>query len=279
MSSRNGLAKLAEKVARVAEYFVGLSSQNYSSAERRSLLRARRTDGQHAKLFNYRVTYINEGAYQLLLREIFFKGEYAFQAQTDAPVILDCGANIGMATLYFKHIYPAARITSFEADPATAAVLQQNVEQNRLQDVTAYNLMLSNAEGEHVFYTGADLGGRLSMSANPGRISNSREIIVKAGKLSNFIDGPIDLLKLDVEGAEWDVMSDLRASGKMPLIRRMVIEYHHKIGGQASCFAAFLRMLEEEGFEYQLAAAGCDPISRQDVYQDILIGAYRAQRA
>jgi hypothetical protein len=34
-------------------------------------------------------------------------------------------------------------------------------------------------------------------------------------------------------------------------------------------------LLEEEGFEYQLSAAGCDPITRQGVYQDILIGAYR----
>jgi hypothetical protein len=113
------------------------------------------------------------------------------------------------------------------------------------------------------------------MSANPERTSNCREIIVKAGKLSAYIDGPVDLVKLDVEGAEWDVMTDLKNSGKLSLIRRLIIEYHHKIGSQASCLGRFLSLLEEEGFEYQIAAAGCDPIARQGVYQDILIGAYR----
>jgi hypothetical protein len=70
-------------------------------------------------------------------------------------------------------------------------------------------------------------------------------------------------------------MTDLKSSGKIALIRRMIIEYHHKIGSQASCLGRFLSLLEEEGFEYQIAAAGCDRIARKGVYQDILIGAYR----
>jgi len=55
----------------------------------------------------------------------------------------------------------------------------------------------------------------------------------------------------------------------------MVIEYHHKIDGQSSCLARFLGLLEQEGFEYQLAALGCAPITRQEVFQDMLIGVYR----
>jgi FkbM family methyltransferase len=269
----------AFKIARVAEFSGSILRQNYTAGERLSLVRARRTRGHDVNLLNYRVSYLAEGSYQLLLREIFFREEYKFEAETDAPVILDCGANIGMATLFFKRIYPKACISSFEADPATASVLRQNVEQNHLQDVMVHNLMLCNTEGDHPFYTGADEAGILSMSANPNRTSNHREIIVKAGKLSSYINGPIDFLKLDVEGAEWDVMTDLKSSGKLSLIRSMVIEYHHKIGGQASCLARFLGLLEEEGFEYQIAAAGCDPITRKGVYQDVLIGAYRQQPA
>jgi FkbM family methyltransferase len=194
-------------------------------------------------------------------------------------VILDCGANIGLATLFFKHLYPKSRITSFEADPTTASTLQKNIEQNHLQDVSAYNLFLSDTEGDYPFYVAANVAGSLRMSADPSRISKHREIIVKAGKLSHYIEGPVDLLKMDVEGAELDVMTDLKSSGKLSLVRRMVIEYHHRIGGQASCLAGFLALLEEEGFEYQIAGAGCDPITRQGVFQDILIGAYRPSPA
>ena len=269
------LSKLASKIVRVAEFVDSILRQNYSAAERLSLLRARRPRRQEVNLLDYRVSYLSEGAYQLLLREIFFKGEYQFSSTTDSPLIVDCGANIGLAMLFFKRLYPKARVLCFEAEPVTASVLRKNVEQNHLLDVTVHNLMLSGAEGDFPFYTGVDEAGILSMSANPNRVSNHREIIVKAGRLSRYIEGQVELLKLDVEGTESDVMMDLKSSGKLPLIRRMIIEYHHKIGGQSSSLAGFLLLLEEAGFEYQLTAAGCDPITRQGVYQDVLIGAYR----
>ena len=71
------------------------------------------------------------------------------------------------------------------------------------------------------------------------------------------------------------LITDLRDSGKLPLIRQMIIEYHHKINGGRSMLAQFLALLEEAGFEYQISAAGCEPITRREVYQDVVIGAYR----
>ncbi len=251
-----------------------MSRLSYSPADCASLVRAHRAKGSEADILGFHVNYLNGGSFRVLLEEIFFKGEYLFHADTDSPVIFDCGANIGLATLFFKHLYPAARISCFEADPSTAAVLQKNIEQNHLQDVSPYNLMLSNSEGEHPFYLAANMEGSLFMSALPDRLANHREIIVQAGKLSNYIDSPVDLLKLDVEGAEFDVMTDLKNTGKIAQIRNMMIEYHHRIDGQSSRLAQFLALLEDAGFEYQISAA-CYPISRQNVFQDILIGAYR----
>ena len=54
----------------------------------------------------------------------------------------------------------------------------------------------------------------------------------------------------------------------------MIIEYHHKIGGHASCLSKFLGLLEQAGFEYQISAH-CEQIMAEDVFQDVLIGAYR----
>lgn len=247
---------------------------NYIPAERKSLISSLRSKGNETDMLGYRVSYLDNDAFRYALREVFFDFDYGFEAETDSPTILDCGANIGLATLFFKRLYPNARITSFEADPTTATVLKKNVEQNRLQDVAVHHLMLSASDGEHFFYIDASAPGSLKMSATPGRVSNHREIMVKTGRLSDYVKGSVDLLKLDVEGAEFAFLNDLKSSRKLAHIRRMVIEYHHKIDGQTSCLAKFLTLLEEEGFEYQITGR-CYPITRQNVFQDLLIGAYR----
>src|ERR1035437_596152 len=65
--------------------------------------------------------------------EIFVNNQYYFKSDTDEPIIIDCGANIGMATLYFNFIYPKANIFSFEPDPNTYALLEKNVINNHLK--------------------------------------------------------------------------------------------------------------------------------------------------
>jgi FkbM family methyltransferase len=246
----------------------------YSIAERASLISALWSRGRETDLLDFHVSYLSDAPFRYALREVFFHGDYLFDTETNSPTILDCGANIGLATLFFKRLYPEARISCFEADPTTASILKKNVEQNHLRDVTVHNLMLSNIEGEHHFYIASDVAGSLRMSGTPDRISNHCEILVKAGKLSDYVDGPVDFLKMDIEGAEFDVMSELKSSGKISQIRRMVIEYHHKIDGQPSCLAKFLALLEDAGFEYQIAG-NAKGVTRQNVFQDILIGAYR----
>jgi FkbM family methyltransferase len=269
------ISKLVRNVDDVVK-ISGKTGMHYSLAERISLLRARLSTGGEAKVLSYRVKYPNRGAFQIALCEIFFKAEYRFVANSDAPVILDCGANIGLATLFFKHLYPKAKITAFEADPQTASILTANVANNHLGDVKVHDLLLANSQGEQVFYVANSTSGGLMGSANSDRVFDHHEVMVKAGRLSQFISSPVDLLKLDVEGSEFDVLEDLVSSRKIALIRSMVIEYHHKIRNAPSKLASFLRILEAEGYEYQISAVGCNPIVGNGECQDIIIGAFRS---
>ena len=50
----------------------------------------------------------------LLFRVILLRNEYYFETTKDRPVIFDCGANIGLATLFFKWLYPRSEIYAFE---------------------------------------------------------------------------------------------------------------------------------------------------------------------
>lgn len=227
------------------------------------------------KMLGFDISYFDGAALRHLYREIFVRQYYYFRAKDDSPLIFDCGANIGMATLYFKWLYPNARIESFEPDPKTFTVLEANVARNSLSGVTAHNCALWANNGEIEFFVDEVHPGSLLMSAAPSRLVG-KTIRVPSRKLSEFIVGPIDFLKLDVEGSESCILSDLVSSGRIQWVRQMAIEYHHRSGNQRSCLADFLRQLEKAGFEYQFHAS-LWPVSSKGVFQDMLIGAYREE--
>jgi len=225
------------------------------------------------ELAGFRVCYFDQPTLLFLFREIFVRQTYWFATEAPQPVVLDCGAILGMATLFFKFILPAARIQSFEPDPATFGLLRQNVITNGLQDVTTHNLALWNEDSEVPFYSNAQAPGNLLMSTNSSR-STGEQVVVPARRLSTFIDTTIDLLKLDIEGAELRVIDELAASGKIDGIRQIIIEYHHKIPGEPSSMSRILRILESRGFEYQISASGF-PLAQPERFQDVMIYAYQ----
>lgn len=225
------------------------------------------------KMLGYKISYFDRPNLTCLYREIFARQSYYFQSIQESPIILDCGANLGIATLYFKWLYPKAKIHAFEPDPTAFAMLQRNVAQNHLTDVVLDNCALWHEDGTVQFFVDRNNPGSLHLSTDASRYQGEA-IQVPSRKLSGFIQAEIDLLKLDVEGAEYHVLCDLVSNGKIHWIRQMVIEYHHRLGNQPSCLAGFLHLLEQAGFDYQLHAT-LRSVTSRDTYQDILIGAYR----
>jgi FkbM family methyltransferase len=262
------VAELISQFARLANdcyHVLRARTGSKASILRNLILSNGRKMGFHIASFDRRTL-------KLLYREIFVRQHYYFHSDSDAPRIVDCGANIGMASLYFKWLYPKARVMAFEPDPGTFQMLLRNIADNRL-DIEAHNCALWDKDGELDFFTSEREPGSLLMSADNFR-THATAIKVPARKLSAFIHDPVDFLKMDVEGSEYCILKELVDSGKINVVRQMVIEYHHRIGQNKSCLAEFLSLLEESGFEYQIQAV-VYPISSKDVFQDMLIGAYR----
>src|ERR1043165_8110978 len=97
--------------------------------ERRAAREPRRTPG-HIAIAPYRFEYAEAMSAWPQWDDIFVHRSLIFDTREPRPRILDCGANIGLASMSFKQRYPHARITAFEADPSLAAMCRRNLEAN-----------------------------------------------------------------------------------------------------------------------------------------------------
>ena len=226
-------------------------------------------DQNDIPILNYHVKSYGFFDTGVLFQEIYIYQQYYFKANKPAPWIIDCGSHIGMSILYFKALYPEARILAFEPAPETFKLLRENVKRNQLKDVRLENKAVSNQEGKLKFY--GDRSVRSSLLKERG---SGEGIEVDVVKLSDSIDRTVDFLKIDVEGAEDLVLDDLVASGKLSLVSQMVIEYHHHIVKDTDRLSRFLKILEDHNFGYQIEGSSQPPYKRME-FEDIMISAYQ----
>jgi len=75
---------------------------------------------------------------------IFLRNQDAFESETEEPVVLDVGSNIGLATLFFKRLFPRANVVAFEPDPQAYELLtdvQLGCERALSTDVVVKSLL------------------------------------------------------------------------------------------------------------------------------------------
>lgn len=177
-------------------------------------------------------------AYQI--REIFMSDIYRFTSKKDAPVIYDCGANIGMSVIYFKELFPQAMIRAYEADEKIFSALKKNTE--HLTGVELYQSAVWINDDELTFSSeGADGGSVV------GDFDEKQK--VPAVRLRDVLKGEevVDFLKMDVEGAEVDVIKD--CDGALDNVDRIFVEYH-SFKNSEQYLDEILRVLRDAGFRY-----------------------------
>lgn len=204
-------------------------------------------------IFNFKVTAYEYSNLMYLFKEIFISKEYYFQTEKLNPKIIDCGANIGMSILYFKFLYPACSIIAFEPNPTAFSLLKKNIFQNNLLDVDLRDIALSKIDGTISFYTRGNKG--LLLASIIKERGGENILSIQSKKLSDFMSNNIfDLIKMDIEGAESDVIEDLYSKNIIKNSEKYIIEYHHRINLNKS-LADFIKPFEECGFGYNLKAS------------------------
>ncbi|MEM8618560.1 MAG: FkbM family methyltransferase [Actinomycetota bacterium] len=186
--------------------------------------------------------------------QVFVDREYDFSTDAPAPNIIDCGAHYGVATIFFLKRYPQASVLAFEPDPTSAEVFRMNIELRALERVRLVEAAVSDYSGDGDLFGEFDgqrpdsQGSSLLQAWGDRGYTTTRTVNV--ARLSDHIDQPVDFLKLNIEGAELQVVRDLSRTGRLELVRQLYVQFHQTRSLNSDDeYREVLHTLESAGFE------------------------------
>jgi len=196
--------------ARLSAAYLGLSRLQYPV-----LLRLRRGEQIHLEELTDLKAF-----WQIFLRKVY-------KVRPTDEVIVDLGANVGVFTLYAARNAPQAKVFSFEPFPSTYLRLVATVRDHHLDSrVTCLNYAATGASGVRLMPNGQvpsqrrALASAASVTPGTGVMGKTIESILEENHLPH-----VDLLKMDIEGSEYEVLLST-PQRVLSRIGRIALEYH-----------------------------------------------------
>ena len=193
-----------------------------------------RTDCEHP--FRLRLPSSDVSTYE----QVFIKEEYDFLVERQPRVIVDAGANIGLASIYFANKYPQAMIIAVEPENSNFELLKENVAPYA-RVVPVHAALWNKNEEIGVFDPGLGKWGFTTETKDFSDASAARCHTVMATTVDQLMArheiDRIDILKVDIEGAEKEVFSD--NSSWIQKIDSIIIELHDRV--KPGCSQSFYR--------------------------------------
>ena len=193
------------------------------------------------------ISFPDARSFVFIYKELFQNDTYKFLASNERPYIIDAGANIGLSVIYFKKLYPQAKIIAFEPDSKIFSFLERNMASFKFEGVKLEKKACWKEDTILKFY---------SEGADSGRLTEANEaasvVEVEAVRLSKYIENQkVDFLKIDIEGAEVEVIYEI-----MPVLKNVAnifIEYHSFVGKEQK-LPELLSILKDAGFTIHLSS-------------------------
>ena len=216
--------------------------------EKKRLRRLPRYTKTSTLLLDRTILIPDAASYLFMYEEIFERHIYRFNTRKKKPYLLDCGANIGLSIIYFKQLFPEAEVVGFEPDSNIYSILQNNVQAFSLENVQLIDKAVWKEETTLQFAAeGAD-GGRIETADPKETVSSVRTV-----RLRDYLESPVDFLKIDIEGAESVVVKD--CADLLSNVAFLFIEYH-SFTGQPQTLDEILKTVKSAGFRYYVSSPG-----------------------
>ena len=193
-------------------------------------------------------------------KHVFVRKEYRFEGEVAPMTIVDAGANTGLASIYFANRYPGARIIAIEPEQANFELLVKNVELYPNVIPVQAALWKNNDQIELVDPGLGDWGYMTRNRDDDRELSQEVRHSVQAMTIDRVMEQfeleSIDLLKLNIEGAEREVFEYSEAW--IDRVNAMVVKLHDRM--KPGCESSFSQ--GSVGFDRQWVQAGSVCLSR-----------------
>lgn len=207
------------------------------------------------QLFGQEIHIPDIASFRFMYKEIFEQEIYKFKTSTRVPYIIDGGANIGLATIYLKRLFPTSKIVAFEPDSEIFKNLKHNIEAFNFDQIELIEKGLWNIDTSLFFKPeGADAGLIGEIDKN----NTSLEKKIKVVSLKPYLQETVDFLKLDIEGSETIVLKDIQ--GDLCKVDRIFVEYHSFIK-QPQTLNEIIDILTKAGFRLYMSIPGNNSLS------------------
>lgn len=217
------------------------------------------------KLKGFEIVIPDNASFLFMQNEIFNENIYQFKTINPNPYIIDGGANIGLATIYLKLLYPSAEIIAFEPDPEIYKILDHNTKVFDFTNVELVQKGLWDENKKLSFKTeGADAG----LIADIDKTVFATEMI-DVVSLRPYLQKQVDFLKLDIEGAETVVLKDI--AEELDVVQRIFVEYHSFVG-QPQSLNEIIAILTKANFRIHVSSPGLSsraPFMGLNVYNNM----------
>jgi FkbM family methyltransferase len=160
--------------------------------------------------------------------QVFLNHEYSLPQTMKPGLIIDAGANVGYASVYFANRYPEARITAVEPEASNVALLRENIAPypniNLVQAGLWHRNMLltiGNPEDEKWLFQVKEADSDRQPVANSIEAVTINDLLAAAGA------DRIDILKIDIEGAEKEVFA--HSQEWLDKVGMIIVELHDNL--------------------------------------------------
>jgi FkbM family methyltransferase len=177
--------------------------------------------------------------------QIFYHKGYDIRFNFEPKVIFDCGANIGLASVYFKNRFPNAKIIAVEPEPANYGMLIKNTE--AYTDIHPVQAGIWNAD-TYLKITEQSRGmGNWGFQVEECSIEEPGAIkAVSIDSLMKTYDiDQIDILKIDIEASEKELF-EKNNENWLPKVKVLIVELHDQM--KAGCTRSFFKAIVNHPF-------------------------------